>query len=626
MKGFAFAVRFSATGWLLMLLCQFNSAVGQTPDKLLWGDTHLHTAYSFDAFLNNNLTADPDTAYRFAQGQPVIHPYHRARVQLQTPLDFLVVSDHAEFMGGLRDIYYNGLNPEDAGIIDRIMNWYRTRTVRNAIDAGEGSVLFRSVLPESAEPSEAAKAFAERAASRLPTDPRVIRNAWQAIAASADAHYQPGRFTSFIGWEWSSLPGGANLHRVVVSDANAQQASTFVPYASTDSPYPDDLWRWLDATSAATGADFIAIPHNSNLSKGMMFAAETLRGAPIDRDYAQTRMRWEPIVEATQIKGDSEVHPLFAPNDEFADFEQYPFYIQQQPEPYQPKPGDYVRSGLKTGLAIGSEIGANPYEFGLIGSTDGHTGLASAEENNFWGKMATDSTPETKINTLIAGGSRGWTMSASGLAAVWATENTRQSIMAAFRRRETYATTGPRIQVRVFGGWTFSHQDLQAEDLSELGYARGVPMGGELQSAASGQRPAFMITALKDPKGANLDRVQVIKGWLDAAGNTQERVIDAVWSGNRQPNDEGKLPQVGNSVDLKTGQVSNGIGAAELRGVWRDEDFDASQAAFYYVRVLEIPTARHAHYDALALGMEAPTVGPTLIQERAYTSPIWYKP
>lgn len=611
-----------------LLVCAVSTVAEERrpANQLLWGDTHLHTSYSFDAFLNNNLTADPDVAYRFAKGEPVIHPYHRARVQLQTPLDFLVVSDHAEYLGGLRDIYHNGLNPEDEGIFDGIANWYRTRTIRNAIDAREGAPLFRSVLPTSADPREAAATFGEEASDQLPADPNVLRRAWAEIAATADAHYQPGEFTTFIGWEWSSIPGGANLHRVVVSDANAEQAAGFMPYASTDSPFPDDLWRWLDATSRASGADFVAIPHNSNISKGMMFATETLRGAAVDADYARQRMRWEPIVEVTQIKGDSEAHPLFAPNDEFADFELYPFYIQQQPEPYDPQPGDYVRSGLKTGLALGQQVGTNPFEFGLIGSTDAHTGLASAEEDNFWGKMATDSTPETKINTAIAGGARGWTMAAAGLAAVWASDNTRESILAAFRRRETYATTGPRIRLRLFAGWDFTTEDLQATDLSAIGYAKGVPMGGELQRPASGSQPKFVITAMKDANGANLDRVQVVKGWVDDAGTTHERIIDVAWSGDRVAGADGKLPPVGTTVDLTTGRYTNTIGAAELNAVWTDDQFDADHAAFYYVRVLEIPTARHALYDALALGMDAPTVGASVIQERAYSSPVWYKP
>ncbi|MDH3642033.1 MAG: DUF3604 domain-containing protein, partial [Gammaproteobacteria bacterium] len=465
-----------------LLLCLSFHANAEK--QLLWGDTHLHTSYSFDAFLNNNLTADPDTAYRFAKGEPVIHPYHRARVQLGEPLDFLVVSDHAEFLGGLRDIYQNGVQQDDPGPIDSIMNWYRARTIREAIDNREGAPLFRAVLPVSEDPRSAAASYPTDSGS-LPVSSSVMKDAWHDIVDTADAHYMPGSFTSLIGWEWSSIPGGANLHRIVVTDADGAAAKKFQPFGSNDSPYPEDLWSWLEQTSAATGAEFLAIPHNSNISKGMMFPAESLRGEPIGADYVAARMRWERIVEATQIKGDSETHPLLSPNDEFADFEEYPFYIQQQPEDYAPTPGDYVRPALKTGLALGERLGVNPYQFGLIGSTDAHTGLSSAEEDNFWGKMATDSTPETKVNSLIAGGSRGWTMSASGLAAVWAEENTREAIVAAMKRREVYATTGPRLRVRFFGGWQFTAEDLQAQNLATPGYGKGVPMGGELNRRAA---------------------------------------------------------------------------------------------------------------------------------------------
>lgn len=586
--------------------------------RLLWGDTHLHTNYSFDAFLNNNLTADPDTAYRFAKGQPVTHPYHRARVQLRTPLDFLVVSDHAEYLGGLRDIYRNGLDPADAGPFDSIRNWYATRVIRRAIDAGEGAPLFVSVLPESEAPRQAARTFAQRASDQLPVDPAVASRAWREVAEAADAHYQPGRFSTFIGWEWSSIPGGANLHRVVVSDANVEQAVQFLPFASSDSPYPSDLWRWLAQTSARTGVDFVAIPHNSNISKGLMFDAVDLRGDAMNRAGAEQRRRWEPIVEVTQIKGDSETHPRLSPEDEFADFETYSYYIQQQPEPYDPRPGDYMRSGLRIGLELADQLGINPFAFGVIGSTDAHTGLASAEENNFWGKMATDSTPETKINPAVAGGARGWTMSAAGLAAVWATDNTREAIMAALRRRETYATTGPRIRLQVFGGWDFAQADLDAPS------PPGVPMGGELANPPAARAPTLLIRAAKDPLGANLDRVQVVKGWLDPGDESREQVFNVAWSGQRALDGDGRLPAVGDTVDRSTGATADSIGAETLEVVWSDPQFDPAQAAFYYVRVLQIPTARHALLDALALGMSEPSVGASVIQERAYSSPIWY--
>lgn len=631
----------------------FSSSAAAAERQLLWGDTHLHTTYSFDAFLNNNLTADPDTAYRFAKGQPVIHPFHRARMQLAAPLDFLVVSDHAEFLGRMRDIYHNGLQEEDAGLWDSLLNWYTTRTLRNAIDAREGPAVFRGVLPVSTDPRAAASTPRDLSDSAITPDAEVERSAWRDIVATADAHYQPGEFTTLLGWEWSALPGGANLHRVVVTDAGGERARSFQPVSALESPYPDDLWRWLDKTSEATGARFLAIPHNSNISKGFMFSDTTLRGQPVDADYARARMRWEKIVEVTQIKGDSEAHFLLSPEDEFAGFEVYPFYIQQGAEEYVPRSGDYVRSALKTGLELGASIGVNPFQFGMIGSTDSHSGLSTADEDNFGGKMATDSTPETKLEPVIAGAVRGWTMSASGLAAVWAEENTREGIVDAMQRRETYATTGPRIGVRFFGGWNFAGADLESADIASTAFARGVPMGGELSLrmeenadgdaagpgsagppgdvdsgslAEAGAAPTFLVVAHKDPLGANLDRVQIVKGWLDAEGSAQERVYDVVWAGDREPGDDGKLPPVGDTVDLESARYDNSIGAAQLAVAWRDPEFDAAQPAFYYVRVIEIPTPRHAQFDAVALGMEAPTYGPSTIQERAYTSPIWYRP
>ena len=610
-------------------LCTFvllSSGVAAQDRQLLWGDTHLHTTYSFDAFLNNNLTADPDTAYRFARGEPVIHPYHRARMQLEAPLDFLVVSDHAEFLGLIRDIYHNGLQEDGAGIWDSIANWFFTYTVRGDIDAGNSAELFMDMLPRSADPRATAALPVDIVSLPFPFDPERERSAWEELVATAEAHYEPGEFTTLMGWEWSALPGGANLHRVVVTDAGAEQARSFQPVSALQSPYPEDLWQWLDRTSTESGARFLAIPHNSNISKGLMFSDTTLRGLPVDAEYARERMRWERLVEVTQIKGDSEAHFMLSPEDEFAGFEAFPFYLQRDVQEYVPSSGDYVRSALKTGLQLGEEVGINPFQFGLIGSTDSHTGLSTAAENEFAGKMATDSTPETKQGAMLGPGISGWHMSASGLAAVWAEENTREAILSAMLRRETYATTGPRIRVRFYGGWDFSDEDLEGGGSGAPEPGRGVPMGGELVSVDGGDAPSFLVIAAKDPAGANLDRVQIVKGWLDAQGEAREQVFDVVWSGDRRPGTDGRLPAVGNTVDLETARYDNGIGAAELAVAWRDPAFETTSPAFYYVRVLEIPTPRHSLFDALALGMQVPDVGPSVIQERAYTSPIWYRP
>ncbi|MFV2089682.1 MAG: DUF3604 domain-containing protein [Pseudomonadales bacterium] len=611
----------------LLFLCPLLSGVDSTAwageKQLLWGDTHLHTSYSFDAFLNNNLTADPDTAYRWAKGLPVVHPYNRTRVQLQTPLDFLVVADHAELLGALPDIYYNGISQADAGIVDQVLNWYTTRTIRNAIDAEDGQTLFAGALPVSEDPRQAAASWGEVVGRAFSVSDNVVAQTWARSTKISDSHYVPGEFTTFIGWEWSSTPGGANLHRVVFTTADADVARSFLPFGSTDSPYPEDLWRWVEETQQDTGAAFMVIPHNSNISKGMMFADKTLRGEAFTPEYAALRGKWERVVEVTQIKGDSETHPDLSPDDAFADFELYPFYIQQTPAPYQPQKGDYIRSALKTGLSLGRSLGVNPFRFGLIGSTDAHTGLSSAEEPNFWGKMATDSIPENKASKMISGGPTGWTMSAQGLAAVWAEENTRESIMAAFKRREVYATTGPRIRVQVFAGSDFTEDDLLAENLAAVGAAKGVPMGSDLEADGS---PAFLVFAEKDPNGANLDRIQMIKGWVDADGVEHEKVHDIVWSAGRELGADGEPADVGDTVDRATGRYTNTIGAAQLATVWSDTQFDPTLPAFYYVRVLQIPTPRHALLDALALGMRTPTEGKPVLRERAYTSPIWYQP
>jgi len=612
-------------------------AIGEESRALLWGDTHLHTAYSFDAFLNGNRSAVPDTAYRWAKGLPVVHPYHRARVQLATPLDFLVVADHAEYLGVLRKLYY-GVDHDPGAGADF------AQQLRAGIDSGQGAALFAGVLPAAeVAPGETRDPVTETGQpNQLPVAGEgelLRRDAWSETTAAADRHNEPGRFTAMIGWEWSSLPNGANLHRVVMTSADGATARRFMPYGSRDSSYPEDLWAWLEATTDATGAEFVAIPHNPNISKGYMFGATALDGTPYTAESARTRARWEPVAEVTQYKGDSETHPALSPDDPFADFETYESYIQTNYQSYVPSVGDYARSALRRGLEIEAEVGANPYKFGMIGATDSHSGMAAAEEDNFWGKMAADSTPETKHLFGVGRDVSGWNIGAQGLAGVWAEENTREAIFAAFRRREVYATTGPRIQLRFFGGWTFREGDAESADLVARGYAKGVTMGGDLSGPPPEPRgfarllglegapaPRFLIHASKDPKSANLDRVQIVKGWLGADGRSHEQVYDVAWSGDRVPDAQGHVPPVGNTVDLETGAYTNAIGAQELVGVWRDPDFAAGQRAFYYLRVLEIPTPRHSLLDAIALQAPPSDAQPPTLQERAYSSPIWYTP
>jgi hypothetical protein len=615
------------------LLAALNLASAQETN-LYWGDTHLHSSYSPDAYLMQNRSADPDTAYRYAKGQPVIHPYHRARIQIGTPLDFLVLSDHGEFMGVIPMLLQGDPRVAGSETGKRYLEWIEQG--REIEMFGELIAQVNKIVPPNPDLN----------------NPEINAAVWGEIMDAADRHNEPGKFTTFMGWEWSSTPQGQNLHRVVVMKGDKSSGSTFLPYTSLDSDKPEDLWAWLEKTSEDAGTDFLAIPHNSNISGGLMFPIVDSEGRGVDEDYAKLRMRWEPIIEVTQIKGDSETHPRLSPTDEFADFETYEHLIAVEGaeaptmfgegflgslsesdreiienfEERVVEVGDYARTALLRGIGLDRRGLGNPYKFGMIGSTDSHTAMASAEEDNFHGKMALDSTPETKQEDIIPG-TPGWDMGAAGLAAVWATENSRDAIFEAMQRKEVYATTGPRIQLRFFGGFDFNDGDVATQDMASVGYAKGVPMGGDLTAAPRNSAPSFMIRAVKDPVGANLDRIQVIKGWVDDEGRPVEEIYDVALSDDRARDASGRIPPVGNTVDLMTGSYTNSIGDPELTVVWEDPSFDASKRAFYYVRVLQIPTARHTLLDAVALGVPVEESGhPATIQERAYSSPIWYTP
>jgi hypothetical protein len=596
--------------------------------QIYWGDTHLHTNRSFDAFTNRNFSVGPDEAYRFARGLPVEHPGHKARVQLETPLDFLVVSDHAEFLGAVRHVYNEGLPTNGLGWVQKIKLWYSQYLIRDAIKTGNGREFFYSQLPDPFDTPQEAVAEWEKniGTSVFPKMPVIEDKAWSDIADAAEANNRPGEFSAILGWEYSLIPGGANLHRVVMTDLDGESVKVFQPFGSDDSMYPEDLWAWLDETSQQTGGNFIAIPHNSNISKGAMFDTITMRNEPVGPAYAKIRKRWEPIVEITQYKGDSETHPSLSPEDPFADFEDYPFYIQKGWTQYKPEKGDFIRSALLRGMQLEQEIGINPYQFGVIGSTDAHTGLAAAEENNFHGKFATDSTPEMKLYKWSdnANSSFGWAMGAQGLAAVWAEENTREGILAAMKRRETYATTGSRIGLRFYGGFGIDESLLQVTKLSADSVTL-VPMGGEL-NAVDARPPTFIVHAMADPKSGALDRIQIVKGWINPQGEALEKVFDVAWSSDDRLNPDGSLSPVPNTVNLETGAWSNEAGAASLSTAWQDPEFDPAIQAFYYVRVLEVPTPRHSLLDKIALGGDVDTSRPDVIQERAYSSAIWYQP
>ena len=591
------------------------------PTRPFFGDTHLHTSFSMDAGAFG-ARLSPRDAYRFAKGGE-IPASSGQQVKLSRPLDFLVVADHSDNMGFFPDLFAG--KPEV--LADPTgQRWY------DMIQSGKGGDAAIEIIV----------AFSQgtfpQALMYLPGT-RAYRSAWQETIKAAEEANDPGRFTAFIGYEWTSNTGGNNLHRNVIfrdDGDKASQVEPFTVYPPLGSDNPRDLWKWMRAYEEKTGGDVLAIAHNGNLSNGRMFPIiESFTGKPIDREYAETRAQWERLYEATQIKGDGETHPFLSPNDEFADYETWDKGNLDLSEAKKPEmlEFEYARSALKNGLKLETELGVNPYKFGLIGSTDSHTGLATAEEDNFFGKTSNvEPNPERATHPWVKAPSgatiMGWEMTASGYAAVWATENTRESIFDAMERKETYATTGPRLIVRFFGGWDFEAKDANNRLPAQVGYTKGVPMGGDLHDAPAGKAPTFLVAALKDPIGANLDRIQVIKGWLDAQGEMHEQVYDVVWgdADKRKPNADGKLPPVGNTVDVENATWSNTIGDPELITVWKDPAFDPSLKAFYYARVIEIPTPRWTAYDAKRFGITMPKEVPMTTQERAYTSPIWYSP
>jgi hypothetical protein len=587
------------------------------PTFPLFGDTHLHTAFSFDAGAFG-ARLSPRDAYHFAKGNQITSSTGQP-VKLSRPLDFLVVADHSDNMGFFPDL----LAGKPAIMADP-----QGRTWHDMIVGGQGAQAAMEII----------SAFSQDKfppALMYTPDSAPYRSAWAETIKAAEEANDPGRFTAFIGYEWTSNTGGNNLHRNVVFRDNADKASQVVPYTvyAPGSDNPRDLWKWMAAYEEKTGGDVLAIAHNGNLSNGRMFPIiEPGTDNPIDRDYAETRARWERLYEATQTKGDGETHPFLSPNDEFANFERWDkgnldLSVAKTPEMLE---FEYARAALKNGLKLEASLGVNPFKFGMIGSTDAHTGLVAIEEENFFGKTvpqepSPERTSQAFVKTEIAA-IYDWEVSASGYAAVWALENTRESIFDAMERRETYATTGTRMLVRFFGGFDFTAEDARTRNPAIAGYTRGVPMGGDIGPAPEGKAPTFLVAALKDPIGANLDRYQIVKGWLDASGGLHEQVYDVAWSGDRQPGPDGKVPTVGSTVDLATATWTNTIGSPELIAVWTDPDFDPAQRAFYYGRVLEIPTPRWPAYDARRFGITLGDEVTKELQERAYTSPIWYTP
>jgi len=590
------------------------------PTRPFFGDTHLHTAFSMDAGAFG-ARLGPKEAYRFARGEEIASNTGQP-VRLSRPLDFLVVADHSDGFG-----FFPLLMSGDPTLLatEQGKRWYEQ------IKGGKGAEAAMDIIM-SFGMNKLPKGFP------LPGS-RAYRSAWQEVIKAADAFNDPGRFTAFIGFEWTSNTGGNNLHRNIIFRENGAKASLVEPYTTLKplgSDNPEDLWKWMAATEEKTGSEVLAIAHNGNLSNGLMFPTIEAFGKKIDKTYAETRAKWERLYEVTQTKGTGEAHPFLSPNDEFANFE---LWDKGNLDGSVAKTKDmleyeYARAALKNGLVLEAKLGTNPYKLGLIGSSDAHTGLAAMEEENFFGKTAPqEPSPERMQKAFFKNPKTGvtvmdWEVSASGYAAVWAMENTREAIFDAMQRRETYGTTGPRMAVRFFGGWDFQPADAHNRLPAAIGYAKGVPMGGDLSSAPAGKSPTFLVAALKDPIGANLDRLQIVKGWVDAQGAVQEKVYDVVWgdANKRKPGPDGKLPPVGSTVDVANATWTNTIGDPELITVWKDPDFDVKQRAFYYARVLEIPTPRWTAYDAKRFGTK-PLPGTTMtLQERAYTSPIWYTP
>jgi hypothetical protein len=598
----------------------YSPYAGRTfPTTPLFGDTHLHTAFSMDAgAFGARLT--PKDAYRFARGEEIASNSGQP-VKLSRPLDFLVVADHSDGMG-----FFPQLMAGDPTLLatPQGRKWYDEIRGGKGADAALDIIMSfgRGEMPNG-YPTPGTSAY---------------RNAWQETIKAAEAYNEPGRFTAFIGYEWTSNTGANNLHRNVIFRGSGTQASLVEPFTTLPplgSDNPADLWKWMAATEQKTGSEVLAIAHNGNLSNGLMFPMIEAFGKKLDREYVQTRAKWERLYEVTQTKGTGEAHPFLSPNDEFANFE---IWDKGNLDGSVAKAKDmlefeYARSALINGLKLEAQLGTNPYKFGMIGSTDAHTGLAAVEEDNFFGKTAPqEPSPERLTKVFVDNPKTGvkimdWEVSASGYAAVWATENTREAIFDAMKRRETYATTGSRMVVRFFAGWDFAAADANHRMPATIGYAKGVPMGGDLRNAPQGKSPTFLVAALKDAIGANLDRIQIIKGWVDKDGKTQERVYDVAVSGGRTIGADGRCrTSVGNTVDLENATWTNTIGAPELITVWKDPAFDAKQRAFYYARVIEIPTPRWTADDACRFGIK-PLPGTSMVlQERAYTSPIWYSP
>ncbi|MEP6391409.1 MAG: DUF3604 domain-containing protein [Halioglobus sp.] len=598
----------SATLLILFAAGPQASATPHEPEpnplrNVYFGETHVHTAYSLDAYLGGTRLT-PSDAYRHAKGEAVV--VNGKPHRLRRPLDFAAVTDHAEYLGEMYAALHPGSPGSDQPQIKELValtapadrrDWFLKYVISNTRGANPQHLPFY--------PGDAA-----------------VRSGWEELVNAANAHYQPGEFTTFPAFEWSSAPGGGNLHRNILFRSSQVPD---IPVSSFEIPREEALWDWLAKQNDA-GARAVALPHNSNASKGLMFPDQQSDGRPLDERYARQRSKFERAIEIMQIKGNSEVHANFWAGDEFSDFENAPSMGGFSGR--VPQKRNFVRDGLVRGLALQAKLGGNPYKLGLFGGTDSHNGVMGDTEEDNWagGHGFEDGTPQRRQTAEVGGWLAARDQSPGSLAGAWATSNTREAIWDSIYNREVFATSGTRIRVRLFGSWNYPQDLHERHDRVAIAYRDGVPMGGDLQRSDMGDAPRFLVAASKDPLGANLDRIQIIKGWIDAKGNQRDKVFDVNWSGDRQLKKNGKLPAVGNTVDVKTATYRNSIGSSQLATVWQDPEFDPSLPALYYARVIEIPTPRWTTYDAVRAGLPLPKDAPATISERAWSSPIWYTP
>ena len=564
-----------------------------------FGDLHLHTSYSMDAFAFGTRTT-PEYSFKFAMGEPV--EYFGKQYRRLAPLDFLAVTDHAEYLGVVRET----TNPNGPFAKSE---WYTAMTSTDPKVSGQafqkllGSTMVNKPIPEF-------------------NNPDLLKPAWEKYAAIPDQYNKPGKFTTFVGFEWTSMPGAQNLHRCVIF----ADKGPAMPYTAFESVDPEELWRYLEG-ERKLGLDVIAVPHNGNVSNGLMFSTRDLSGKPLTREYAERRMSNEPLAEIMQAKGQSDTDPALSPNDEFADFEIWKYLLDGRGIA-KSATGSYLRQAYGVGQELQAKLGVNPFKYGIEAGTDFHSGIDTTEPQNYAGSHGNqDNDPRTVVTaTKSVVGEPPTALSSGGLTGVWAEENTRESIFAAFKRKETFGTSGVRIQVRMFAGWNYPGDLTKKPDWVKTAYANGVPMGGDLAAPLGKGGPTFLLHAVKDPQSGNLDRIQIIK-ITTKNGKSTEKIYDAVWSGDRKPDSKtGIVPPVGNTVDVKTATYTNNIGATELLGEWTDPSFDPNAYVTYYARVLEIPTPRWSTYWAAKLNLPPNPTVPATVQQRAWTSPVWYTP